>query len=76
VLIAQGTTDIQVGVAEAELLARAQPAAKLLIVDGMNHVLKVVPAEQGAQLRSYGDPTLPVAPQLIDGIATLILARR
>jgi fermentation-respiration switch protein FrsA (DUF1100 family) len=76
VLIAQGTTDIQVGVAEAELLARSQPKARLLIVAGMNHVLKLVPAEQGAQMRSYGDSTLPVAPELIDSIGAFISARR
>lgn len=76
VLIAQGTTDIQVGVAEAERLARAQPKAKLLVIEGMNHVLKLVPAEQGAQLRSYGDPSLPVAPELLDGIAGFLRERR
>jgi pimeloyl-ACP methyl ester carboxylesterase len=76
VLIAQGTTDFQVGVAEAEFLARAQPKAKLLIVEGMNHVLKLVPAEQGAQMRSYGDPALPVAPELVEGITTFVTARR
>jgi len=40
VLILQGTTDLQVHVEDAKLLAKAKPDAKLRIFDGMNHVLK------------------------------------
>lgn len=69
VLIAQGTTDIQVGVAEAEALRDAHPDAELLIVEGMNHVLKLVPADPAAQRASYTDPSLPVAPELIERTA-------
>jgi hypothetical protein len=29
----------------------------------MNHVFKLVPAEPGEQLASYGNPALPIAPQ-------------
>ena len=75
VLIAQGTTDTQVAVAEAERLAQAHPPARLLVVPGMNHVLKMAPAEPAAQLRSYSDPTLPVAPELLDGVATFVSER-
>jgi hypothetical protein len=38
----------------------------------MNHVFKRVAADQAAQLASYSDPNLPVAPELIDGIATFV----
>ena len=72
VLIVQGSTDIQVAVKDARLLAAADPKATLAIIDGMNHVLKMVPADQGAQIRSYSDPTLPVAPPLVDAIATFV----
>jgi pimeloyl-ACP methyl ester carboxylesterase len=72
VLITQGTTDIQVAVQDARLLAAADPKATLAIIDGMNHVLKMVTADQTAQVRSYSDPALPVAPQLIDAIATFV----
>jgi uncharacterized protein len=71
-LIVQGTTDIQVAVEDARLLAAADPKATLAIIDGMNHVLKMVPADQAAQLKSYSDPALPVAPQLVDAIATFV----
>lgn len=67
--VVQGTTDIQVSVADARALGAAQPKATLLIIDGMNHVMKKVPADQGAQLKSYGDPALPVVPELVEAIA-------
>ncbi len=38
----------------------------------MNHLLKEVPNEQGTQMRSYGDPTLPVAPNLVKEIVAFI----
>ena len=72
VLIAQGTTDIQVPAQDANLLAQAKPSAKLLMIEGMNHVLKEAPAEQEKQMKSYTDPSLPVAPKLIDGIGSFI----
>lgn len=68
VLIVQGTTDIQVGVDQAEALKLAKPDARLSIVSGMNHVLKAVPADPQRQLASYGDPALPLAPQLVPAI--------
>lgn len=64
VLIVQGTTDIQVDVGQAEALKAAKPDATLAIVPGMNHVLKAVPADPQRQMASYGDPALPLAPQL------------
>ena len=72
VLIAQGTTDIQVSVEQAKLLAKAKPPAQLLLVEGMNHVLKEVANERSTQIRSYSDPSLPIAPQLITETAKFI----
>ena len=72
VLILQGDTDIQVHVADANRLAAAQPAAKLVIVNGMNHVFKLVEADQAKQVASYSDPALPVAPKLIAEIANFV----
>jgi len=72
-LVVQGETDIQVRVADAQALAAAQPRCKLAIVPGMNHVLKMVPADRARQVASYGDPVLPVAPALVDAIAGFIL---
>jgi pimeloyl-ACP methyl ester carboxylesterase len=65
VLVVQGTTDIQVGVAQAQALKAARPDAQLAIIDGMNHVLKAVPANTPDPVASYGDPSLPLHPQLM-----------
>lgn len=72
ILIVQGTTDIQVGVDEAQALSQAQPRAELLIVTGMNHVLKNVPNERDKQLASYSDPSLPINQTLVDTVARFI----
>ena len=72
VLIVQGTTDIQVSNEDARLLAAADPRAKLVTIDGMNHVLKMVPADLTQQIKSYSDPSLPVAPQLVDAVASFV----
>jgi pimeloyl-ACP methyl ester carboxylesterase len=72
VLIVQGTTDIQVKVQDAQLLGAADNDATVTIIDGMNHVLKTVPADQSAQMQSYSDPYLPVNTQLVAVIATFV----
>ena len=72
VLVVQGTTDIQVSEQDARLLAAADPRAKLVIVNGMNHVLKLVPSDMAAQLKSYSDPSLAVAPQLVSAVASFV----
>jgi len=72
ILILQGTTDIQVTADDAKMLHDASPPSKLVIVEGMNHVLKMVPPGQKEQIASYGDPDLPVAPKLLDEITELV----
>ena len=39
-LIIQGTTDIQISVEDANLLAEANSFSELVVIDGMNHILK------------------------------------
>lgn len=70
VLILQGTSDVQVSQDEAKALAAAAPKAKLVIVEGMNHLLKIVGDDQALQQKSYGSPELPVAPQLLDALSS------
>jgi pimeloyl-ACP methyl ester carboxylesterase len=62
VTIVQGTADIQVTVEDAKALAAVLPAAKLVIVNGLSHVLKQAPdPSPDAQLRTvYSDPSLPI----------------
>jgi len=71
-LIVQGMHDIQVAVEDAERLHAAKPDAKLLLVPGMNHVLRIVPADREQQLGSYNDPQLPLANALGNGIVEFI----
>ncbi|WP_286194491.1 alpha/beta fold hydrolase [Synechococcus sp. CCY 0621] len=74
-LIVQGTTDIQVPVSEAKALKTAKPDAELRMIEGMNHVLKAVSLDPKQQNASYSDPTLPVVPELVEGISQFIHAR-
>ncbi|HYJ89482.1 MAG TPA: hypothetical protein VEW46_25700 [Pyrinomonadaceae bacterium] len=72
----QGTTDLQARAADAKGLADAIPAATLLLIEGMNQVLKTVSNDQGKQVSSYSDPGLPVAPDLINAIAKFVNEKR
>ena len=69
ILVAQGTTDIQVDVADAQKLAAARPDAELLLVEGMNHVLKAADASMASQKDAYTNPSLPIVPALVDALA-------
>jgi pimeloyl-ACP methyl ester carboxylesterase len=72
VLLLQGTLDAQVTVSDAQLLAKAQPTAKLVILDGMNHVFKNVPPDAASQKNAYSDPKIPDNPTLIADIADFV----
>ncbi|MEB0042295.1 MULTISPECIES: alpha/beta fold hydrolase [unclassified Pseudomonas] len=63
-LIIQGRHDIQVGVGDAERLQAAKPDAELALIDGMNHVMRIVPNDIKRQMASYKDPQLPLASEL------------
>ncbi len=71
-LIIQGRNDMQVGVGDAELLHQAKPDSELVIINGMNHVLRIVPMDMRRQLASYKDPQLPLASELSDRILKFI----
>jgi pimeloyl-ACP methyl ester carboxylesterase len=71
-LIVQGTTDLQVTVDDAKRLAAANSKAKLLLIEGMNHVLKEVPADRDKQIASYSNPDLRLAPEFLVGIVDFV----
>jgi len=72
-LIVQGDNDIQVTVADARELAAAQPRAKLLLLPGVNHLLKVPDGtDRAANIRAYADPSLPIAPAAVEAIAQFV----
>jgi hypothetical protein len=64
VLIVQGTTDVQVSMDDAKRLAAANPKAKLVTIEGMNHILKMVSGDLKAQIPAYGDPKLQLSEKL------------
>jgi pimeloyl-ACP methyl ester carboxylesterase len=67
-LIVQGTTDIQVDVDDAKRLAAARADAKLILLDGMCHVLKEATLDKASQNAAYTSPSLPITPALIDDL--------
>ena len=71
-LIVQGSHDIQVSVADAHALQAAKPDAELLIIPGMNHLLRISALDLPAQLASYDNPRLPLAQGLGEQIAQFI----
>ncbi|MFK8250964.1 alpha/beta hydrolase [Ancylobacter terrae] len=72
VLILQGGTDLQVDTEQAWKLASARPGAQMVVVEGMNHVLKSAPANRAANLATYGDAAAPLAPGLVPAIAAFV----
>lgn len=67
VLIVQGTADMQVSEADARRLAASNPRARLVLIEGMNHVLKV-PATEDPR-RGYTQPELPISSELVEVLA-------
>ena len=71
-LIIQGTHDIQVDVNDARLLKVAKPDADLALIDGMNHVMRIVPMDIKRQAQSYNDPNQRLSSELGDKIVRFV----
>lgn len=77
ILIVQGERDIQVSVADAQSLRAAAPKAVLVLLPNTNHVLKqVMSNDRGANVATYADPNLPLAPNVTQTIATFVMNPR
>jgi alpha-beta hydrolase superfamily lysophospholipase len=76
VLLVQGTEDANVTVRDAEALAaaRAERPTSLLVLDGLSHTFKRVPAGLDAQA-AFGYPG-PCDERVADGVAKWIAGRR
>lgn len=69
VLVLQGQRDLQVEETDARRLKAANPQASLVILPNMNHIMKEVTSDdRKANIASYVEPALPLAPGLIDSI--------
>jgi len=74
-LVLQGNRDLQVTLEDASILKNAHLSAKLVIVPGVNHVLKPVAGDtMAANFATYGDANLAIDPAVVDGVATAVLA--
>lgn len=72
VLIVQGDKDLQIKPEDAQQLANAQPAARLLIIPKMNHILKNINGDMQENIAAYTNPGLPVNAELVSEIADFI----
>jgi pimeloyl-ACP methyl ester carboxylesterase len=75
ILLLQGDADLQIPVTAAHALHAASPRSELAIIEGMNHVLKIVPLDQASQMASYRDASLPIAPALTERLLQFIRTR-
>lgn len=76
-LVVQGTADLQIAPSDARALVEALPDGELFEVDGMTHVLKeALDDSRSGNLVTYSDPTLPLAPGLVDRISAFVLRPR
>jgi len=75
VLIVQGSSDVQITTADAEALVAAKPNAKLVIIQKMNHVLKIIEGGQAENGASYNNPSLPISQELVSVVADFVLGK-
>ena len=72
-LIIQGDNDLQIGTANADALAGAQPQARRIIIEGMTHPLKKCEGRtQADQMGVYSNSTLSLDPDFTKAVTTFI----
>ena len=71
VLLIQGDNDLQVTLEDAKKLEAAK-GDRLVIIGGMNHILKDAPRDQEGNLEVYKDPIKPLNEQLVSEIVGFI----
>ena len=72
IVIIQGSTDLQVKEEDARLLFMAHPLnSRLIIIEDMNHILKIAPLERTKNIETYSNPELPLAEELCRVLGTL-----
>jgi len=72
-LLLYGDRDLQTPMSEGRLLASAASHAEFTVIPTANHVLKSVTADnREANVAAYADPTLPLAPGVVERIATFV----
>ena len=72
VLIIQGNNDLQISVKDAENLSKAKANSELVIVDKMNHLMKIIDGDKDANIASYSNENLPISETMIHKIVSFI----
>ena len=70
-LVLQGSTDLQTSLVDAEMLAEAV-SVRPVILEGVNHVLKLAPMDRAENFATYSKPDLPVAISVVDAIEQFV----
>ena len=73
-LVLQGSNDLQISVDDAHLLASAV-GTDPVVLEGVNHVLKTAPLDPAANVETYFNPDLPLAPGVARAIARFLRTR-
>ncbi len=72
VLIIQGKNDLQITEEDANRLAKANTNAKLILIENMNHVFKIVTGDKEENVKAYNDPSLQISSILTKSIVDFI----
>ena len=72
ILIINGSKDLQVSTEEAQRLAKSNDGAKLIIIDGMNHVLFIIEGDDLENSKSYNEPFRKISEELVEAIQDFI----
>lgn len=72
VQIIQGTQDLQVKEVDAEKLHAANPDSDLVIIEGMNHVMRDGGSDEQQNIMTYSRPDLPFSNGFIEHIISFI----
>lgn len=72
-LVLHGETDIQTSVEDARALAEAT-GGDLVLLPGVNHILKDAPKSRLKNIKTYSQPELPLSDGVVDAIAEFVEA--
>lgn len=71
-LIIHGVNDLQTSVIDAQRLADAT-GGYLVLIDGVNHILKKAPKNRRRNIATYNQPNLPISQSVIAAISIFVL---
>ena len=72
ILLINGTKDLQVSVAEANLLKDASRNAELMVIENMNHILFTIEGDDLENSKSYNEAFRKINPEVIESIINFI----